>query len=175
MVSGAGNRDDRRRQLSGSRSRAGAGPRGPRPTTTPETDHRLEHLLDPEPASAGLARLLLDDYVRSLGIPEAVVERVRLAVSEAVTNVILHAYSDGSRGVVELAAWALPQELWVLVADTGIGISARHPSSGLGLGLVVMKDAADALSVVERAERGTEVRMRFDIPSGHLPGAEGRA
>lgn len=126
---------------------------------------RIAYRLDPVPASARRARSLLDAYARSLAVPEPIAERVRLAVSEAVTNVIIHAYADGSRGVVELAAWALPRELWVLVADTGIGISAHHQSGGLGLGLVVMKNAADDMSVIERADGGTEVQMRFDLPA----------
>ena len=87
---------------------------------------------------------------------------IRLAVSEALTNVILHAYRDG-RGDVHLAAAVIDRELWVLIADDGGGLRSRSDRSGLGLGLTLIAQMTDELTIAKRSNGGTELRMRFGL------------
>jgi anti-sigma regulatory factor (Ser/Thr protein kinase) len=99
---------------------------------------------------------------------------VDLAVSEAVTNVVLHAYrdqdpSDGPgrlRITLDLEAGAA----LVTVVDDGLGMTPRDDTPGLGLGLSVIATVCDDLDVVQRAD-GTTVQMRFTSAAAD-PGSE---
>jgi serine/threonine-protein kinase RsbW len=68
-------------------------------------------------------------------------QAVGLAVSEALTNVVTHAYPDGG-GTVHITAAVACGELCVLVADEGCGIRPHPPRDGLGLGLTLMRRSA---------------------------------
>ena len=99
--------------------------------------------------------------MQGLGVDAAAVQ---LAVSEAVTNVVLHAYRDAEEGTeagrIHLNVTAGAADVWVLVADDGVGMRPRDDSPGVGLGLAVIASASDELSIVE-GEPGTRVSMRF--------------
>jgi serine/threonine-protein kinase RsbW len=103
------------------------------------------------------------DYARAVGIDEPQLDGVRLAVSEALSNVVLHAYQD-EPGYVHLTARVVGDELWVLVADEGRGHNANPIRPGLGWGLAFITDAADEFVLAERAEGGSEARMVFRLP-----------
>lgn len=88
-------------------------------------------------------------------------DMLRLAVSEAVTNVVVHAYRGGRSGTVSVAGAIASGELWVLISDSGCGYQTPPERPGLGLGLVLIADACDDFVIAERAEGGTEARMQF--------------
>jgi anti-sigma regulatory factor (Ser/Thr protein kinase) len=90
------------------------------------------------------------------------VDAVRLAVSEALANVVQHAYPD-SPGKIDVTAWVVEHELWILIADEGCGLHAGGESEGLGLGLALISQVSDGFVVMERASGGTEVRVRFQL------------
>jgi serine/threonine-protein kinase RsbW len=118
------------------------------------------------------ARSALTNLAASAGAGPEVVESVRLAVSEALTNVVLHAY-DEDPGRIQVTAAAVSDELWILISDDGRGLQARTDSPGLGLGLMLVSQVADDFSIVTRAAGGTEVRIRFNL--GHNGnGGDGR-
>ena len=102
------------------------------------------------------------DYAEAAGITGPKLDGVRLAVSEAVSNVVLHAYQDDP-GEVHVTARVVGDELWVLVADDGRGPNAEPLRPGLGWGLAFIADAADEFSLAERAQGGTEARMVFRL------------
>ena len=87
-------------------------------------------------------------------------ERVRLVVSEAVTNSIVHAYPEPT-GNVHVTAAVIDDELTIVVADDGCGLGAAEPSPGLGLGLGLVANTCDAFSIVSRPYGGTQVEMRI--------------
>ncbi len=89
-------------------------------------------------------------------------EAIGLAVTEAVTNVVLHAYRWRA-GRVYVTAAGVSDELWVLIGDNGCGLNARSDSPGLGLGLLLISQESDGFTIVTRGTGGTEVRMRFDL------------
>jgi len=96
---------------------------------------------------------------------------VRTAVSEAVTNAIVHGYR-GTKGKVELTVRLLPgREIYIRVRDTGCGIEdvkqAMEPlyttapeEERSGLGFSVMSSFMDRLSVRSKPGKGTTVTMR---------------
>jgi serine/threonine-protein kinase RsbW len=86
---------------------------------------------------------------------------VDLAVTEAVSNVVLHAYRDRrGPGSIHVSARVEADCMVVEVADRGVGLSPRADSPGLGLGLALIAQQADGLDVQE-LQAGTRVIMRF--------------
>jgi serine/threonine-protein kinase RsbW len=115
-----------------------------------------------EPESVPVARRSVSEFAAAAGADRHQVDAVRLAVSEALTNAVLHAYT-GEPGNVHVTAAVVPGELWVLIADEGRGLEPRADRPGLGLGLALIAQVTDELAIVPRAGGGTEVRMRFDL------------
>jgi serine/threonine-protein kinase RsbW len=100
------------------------------------------------------------------------ISAVALAVTEAVTNVVVHAYhgrdSTGEPGRVRLTLDLDADGAWVVVADDGLGMAPRADSPGLGLGLSLIANVCDELEIDQRAD-GTTVHMRFLFASGEGP------
>jgi anti-sigma regulatory factor (Ser/Thr protein kinase) len=116
-------------------------------------------------ATVPVLRRAIAELAAEAGAPERQVDAVRLAVSEAVTNVALHAYRE-SPGPVHVSADVAGSELWVLVADDGCGLRPVAGSQGLGMGLALIADLTDDFAIVSRSSGGVEVRMRFNVGAG---------
>ncbi len=127
------------------------------------------------PAVVGVIRRTLAEFASANGVQGAKLDAVKLAVSEAVTNVVLHAYPE-TPGQVHVSARALETELWVFIDDDGRGHNSATPRPGLGWGLALITDACDEFTLLERAEGGTEARMcfRIDPESAGVARPEGR-
>lgn len=116
------------------------------------------------PESVAAVRAAVCEFAARMGASPATVDAVRLAVSEAATNVVVHAYRDaGRQGLIEVEASLAGGELWVIVADGGTGLRARRDSPGLGLGLGLIAGVSDGIDLVARASGGLELRMRFAV------------
>jgi anti-sigma regulatory factor (Ser/Thr protein kinase) len=113
-------------------------------------------------ASVPTARTDVVEFAAAAGITGERLDAVRLAVSEAITNVVVYAY-PARLGHIHVTARVAGGELWVLVADSGCGIHAGRDSDGLGLGLALISQLTDGFSVLERSSGGTELRLRFVI------------
>lgn len=113
--------------------------------------------------SIGQARHALASLAASSGACEEDVERVRLAVSEAVSNSVIHGYGMERHGTVTLTAKVLGDELSVVVADQGCGFGRARASEGLGLGLAVITQLCDSLNVITGSSGGTYLEMRFRL------------
>lgn len=86
---------------------------------------------------------------------------VGIVVSEAVTNVVLHAYRDGASGRVRVQASLQATLLTLVVADDGVGMMPNPDSPGLGIGLALMRSLAEHLEV-QRAD-GTTLVARLQL------------
>jgi serine/threonine-protein kinase RsbW len=88
-------------------------------------------------------------------------DAVALAVTEAVTNVVRHAYSAPG-GTIMLSAEASADELVIVVADEGIGsrghIARRNP--GMGIGLPLIRELSASVRI-DATNNGTTITMRF--------------
>jgi anti-sigma regulatory factor (Ser/Thr protein kinase) len=115
------------------------------------------------PEAVPLARRAVAAVAEAAGVEGERLEDIRLAVSEAVTNAVIHAYRSGSRGRFHVTVALASGELWVLISDDGRGVHAWNDSQGLGIGLSLISGFSDDFSIVPRATGGTEVRMRFDV------------
>jgi serine/threonine-protein kinase RsbW len=115
--------------------------------------------------SVGRLRRVVAHFAHRHGASERSIESVNLAVSEALTNVGVHAYRDAPEpGPVLVVAAIRDGALIVTVADEGCGMTPRSDSPGLGLGMGLMAGAADTFEVTARAPGpGIVLRMRFAL------------
>jgi anti-sigma regulatory factor (Ser/Thr protein kinase) len=119
---------------------------------------RLELRLQASPAAVPGVRRAVVDFAELHGVGHG--PDVALAVSEAVTNAVLHGYRDGASGDVRVVACAEPDRLVVVVRDYGCGMSPHPDSPGLGLGLSVIGRLTTEMNI-ERPDRGGGMRLRM--------------
>jgi serine/threonine-protein kinase RsbW len=101
----------------------------------------------------------------ALQMPEQLLSDIKLAVTEACTNVVIHAYPEGE-GPMEVRAVLGEEKLSVIVRDKGRGVVPRADSPGLGLGLPLIATLTESLELGTGADDATEVRMTFRIDQG---------
>jgi serine/threonine-protein kinase RsbW len=116
-------------------------------------------------SSVGPVRHAVADFARGHGASVDELDSVSLAVSEAVTNVVLHAYrDDAAPGPVRVVVAVRGGCLTVTVTDEGCGMTPRSDSPGLGLGMGLIARMADTFEVTERPARaGLVLRMGFAL------------
>ena len=97
-----------------------------------------------------------------------------LAVTEAVTNAVLHAFIDRAPGTIRVPRRPAPDELTVVVTDDGRGMQPRADSPGLGLGLPTIGRLAALVDLREPPGGGTELSMTFATPGVRGPARDAR-
>jgi anti-sigma regulatory factor (Ser/Thr protein kinase) len=121
------------------------------------------------PEAVPMARYAVAEMAADAGAGGERLEEIRLAVSEALTNAVVHAYRDDPAGSFQVTAAVAAGELWVLISDDGRGLHAWNDSRGLGIGLSLISGLSDDFAIVTRASGGTEVQMRFDLTTARTP------
>jgi anti-sigma regulatory factor (Ser/Thr protein kinase) len=111
----------------------------------------------------GPARREVAAYAREHGAIDP--DGIALAVSEAVTNAVVHAYIDApAPGEVEVVAKRLPDDgIEIHVSDDGRGLMPRRDSPGLGVGLPLVAKLAQRFRVETRPGGGTAISMLFAV------------
>ncbi len=107
----------------------------------------------------------------TLAVDEELLSDVRLAVTEACSNVVVHAYDDESPGPLEVLATLDGDTLTVVVRDEGPGIAPHPDSPGLGLGLPLIASLAESVQLGRDEQERTEVCMTFSLSDGLPDGA----
>jgi anti-sigma regulatory factor (Ser/Thr protein kinase) len=116
------------------------------------------------PSSVADARHALTRYAESAGAKD--IAGIALAVTEAVSNSVIHAFRGREPGTIEIDARVLvPPTLAVTVSDDGDGMHPHVGSPGLGLGLPLIGEVTTELRIGPREPRGTRVEMRFGLNS----------
>jgi serine/threonine-protein kinase RsbW len=116
----------------------------------------------------GAARRAALKAARRAGADAETLDAIRIAVTEAVSNVVVHGYRGSPEGSFTVAVEATGDELRVSVRDDGCGMQPRTDSPGAGLGLPLIAHFATSFSVVTPPGGGTDVRMTFPLrhPAG---------
>jgi anti-sigma regulatory factor (Ser/Thr protein kinase) len=132
----------------------------------PEPQAELSQSWPAVPESVGAARAAVTEFARALGAAQDALMAMRLAVSEAVTNAVLHAYLDAPEpGGVHLRAGRDTDGIWVEVADDGRGMLPRADSPGGGLGLPLIAQMTAAFAIDRAEGGGVKLRMHFGGPA----------
>ena len=127
----------------------------------PDED-RLQLRFPAVPTGVAPARHAVTDLARRVGLAEEMIANVALAVSEAITNAVLHGYADCDTGYIEVAAHAQGVEFVVTVTDDGHGMVPRPDSPGLGMGLPIIARLTQTLDVRSpESGNGTQLCMTF--------------
>ena len=103
------------------------------------------------------------DFAYEHGVPEPCLDDIGLAVSEAVSNAVVHAFRGRADGIV-IASVTTGASEWVevRVTDDGSGMAPRNDSPGLGLGLPLIRHLTDQFEHrLTPGSVGTELWMRF--------------
>ena len=123
--------------------------------------------LPAEPDQVPVARRAVAEFCERFGLPAPLIDDVKLVVTEACTNVVLHAYDRvaDQRPTFELRAHVEHGELLVSVSDQGRGIAAPSTNRGLGLGLRLALQLAGGVHTRDGdGGAGTRLTMRFALP-----------
>jgi len=126
----------------------------------------MELALPARAANIAVVRHAFGALGEAFEIDEETLSNIRLAVTEACTNVVVHAYPDGEEGPLEVFATLGDEKLEVLVRDEGPGIGPRADSPGLGLGLPLIVSLTESVVLGRDEEERTEVRMTFPLSTG---------
>lgn len=132
----------------------------------PLTPLRLE--LTADPSSVPAIRRAIDAFAGAAGASQQLREDVRLAVSEACSNAVLHAYADrapGEHGHVTVTASQQGRFLHLDIEDDGRGMAARPDSPGIGVGLVVISRLATVCTITTQPSRhaGSMLHLEFAL------------
>jgi stage II sporulation protein AB (anti-sigma F factor) len=117
-------------------------------------------------SAIGLLRRRAACVLVDAGVDEAIVAAVRMCVSEALANAVIHAYPEEA-GAVHVVVEVEAAEIVVTVRDHGLGMGgAQFCRDGGGLGLELMRKLTDGLRITSDSSQGTEIRMAFARAAG---------
>ncbi len=117
----------------------------------------------------GLARVAVTAFAAPLDPTVSELTDMKTAVSEAVTNAIVHGYAKGT-GDVEVFCQRKEETIYIMVSDKGCGISditqameplytSKPEQERAGLGFTIMETFMDSLEVESKVGEGTCVKM----------------
>jgi serine/threonine-protein kinase RsbW len=111
-----------------------------------------------------LCRLALAGLSHLRPVPEETLHDLKLALTEACTNSVRHAYDAGSEGTVQIVYELGEETLSIEVIDEGEGFMVDEASesdrmSESGLGIAIIRALADELEIEPGAGKGS--RLRF--------------
>ena len=117
-----------------------------------------------------LGRLALTGLSRLRELSDETLADLKLALTEACSNSVRHAYRDGRDGVVEIDYDLRPDRLVIEVSDDGPGFDYveadgedRERTEG-GLGLAIIKSISDEFELVSRDGGGARLRFAKKLP-----------
>ena len=131
----------------------------PAPLAGLSTDVRLT--LPARPENVAVIRHVLGAFAEALQLPVELVEDMRLAVTEACTNVVRHAYHDGEPGPIDVVIRPNGRRLELIVSDRGMGMGPSPDIDGPGLGLPLIAALAESVELEPNRERGSRLSMTF--------------
>ena len=140
------------------------------------TANRMELNFLSKSSNEGLARLAAAAFVAYLNPTMEELTDIKTAVTEAVTNAIIHGYGH-ENGIIFMNAWVEQHVLSIEVIDEGQGIvdierameplyTTRPDLERSGMGFAFMEAFMDEVKVESEPEKGTCVRMKKIIGKG---------
>ena len=138
-----------------------------------QNTNEMKLVFDSRPENEGLERVTVAAFCTQMNPTLEEVADLKTAVSEAVTNCIIHAY-EGTVQKIEVCCRMQEETLWVDVIDQGVGISdipkAMEPlfttkpeKDRSGMGFTFMEAFMDEVTVESQVGKGTIVHMKKTI------------
>ena len=138
-----------------------------------ENTNEIKIVFDSRPENEGLARVAVAAFCTQLNPTLEEVSDLKTAVSEAVTNCIIHAY-EGKVQKIEVRCRMQGRVIWVDVIDKGIGIeniskamepmfTTKPEKDRSGMGFTFMEAFMDEVTVESQVGDGTTVHMKKTI------------
>ena len=138
-----------------------------------ENTNEMTLIFDSRPVNEGLARVAAASFLTQLNPTLEEVADVKTAVSEAVTNCIIHGY-EGEVHKIQMDLRLRDNDLFVDISDHGIGIedvekameplfTSKPDKERSGMGFTFMEAFMDEITVEYVMGKGTTVRMRKTI------------
>lgn len=120
-------------------------------------------------SNEAFARVVAAAFVSQLDPTLEEIADIKTAVSEAVTNAVIHGY-EGNKGMVKMSCVLYESAVEIVVIDEGKGIDdvqqARQPMftskpdlERSGMGFTIMENFMDELEIISESEKGTTVKM----------------
>ena len=121
------------------------------------------------PQNVAFARQAAASFILPFDPTVETLADVKTAVSEAVTNAVVHAYR-GTVGKIQIFMESDEKNFYITISDKGVGIrdvskaltpmyTSRPEDERSGLGFTIMESLMDSLTVSSKAGAGTEVKM----------------
>jgi len=120
------------------------------------------------PENVGFARLVVASFASQLEYTLSDLEELKVAVSEATANAIMHGYDGASDKFINIKCTLYKDHIEIIIEDEGKGIAdvsqAMQPAfttdpERMGLGFVFIKSFTDSLKVLSTPGKGTRVVM----------------
>jgi serine/threonine-protein kinase RsbW len=129
--------------------------------TLDSSDVRLS--VPARPENVAVIRHVLGAFAEAFHLPADRIEDMRLAVTEACSNVIRHAYPENESGAIDVTIRPGGGRIEFVVADRGRGIGPSADVAGPGLGLPLIAALADSLEITHHRGRGSRISMSFKL------------
>ncbi len=117
------------------------------------------------PSSVSVVRFLLGGVQPMWPVDDVLMHDIQIAVGEACTNVVRHAYDEDAVGMLEVEAALEHDHVVVRVRDHGPGVGPSPPTApageGLGVGLALMAALATRMEIGHGPHGAHEVSMSF--------------
>ena len=133
-------------------------------------NNRMELSFLPIAENEAFARMVISAFLMQLSPTMSMISEVRTAVSEAVTNAVVHAYDGERKGKIYLRATLMEQKVEIEVEDFGCGIAdvaqamtpfytSKPDEERTGMGFSLMLSFMDGVQVTASPGNGTLVKM----------------
>jgi serine/threonine-protein kinase RsbW len=132
------------------------------PLPARRSDVRLT--LPARPENVAVVRQVLGAFADAHNLARDVVDDMRLAVTEACTNVVRHAYDGLRPGTLEIVIRPEGTLIDVIVSDTGRGMTTSPDTAGPGLGIPLIAALAHKLVIEHSPRAGSRLAMSFACP-----------
>ena len=134
-------------------------------------DNKISIELMSKSENEGFARVAVAAFVSQLDPTVEELTDVKTAVSEAVTNSIIHGYENRKEGIIKIEASITGNEITISIEDNGKGIkdikqameplyTSKPELERSGMGFTVMETFMDELEVFSENGEGTKVIMK---------------
>ena len=141
-----------------------------------ENTNEMQLIFDSRSSNEAFARVTVASFMTQLNPTLEEVSDVKTAVSEAVTNAIIHGY-ESELHKIRIRCWINGKTLYVEVKDKGVGIenvkkameplfTTKPELERSGMGFSFMEAFMDEVDVSSQKGEGTTVRMKKTIGKG---------